>query len=384
MATTPSNQQNSPDSADSFDTPESKETSPGETAADADHQESESSKLASEESERIKVLLLLDAITLIVLMINLGWLIFDWFYTFDWFNNAFASIWSTGHSWYGEVIHDHFYYYDLYFVAFFVAEILISWVVAIKQHTYPKWYDYPFVHWYDVLGCIPVTGFRFLRLLRVITIVLRIQRLGWVDIRSWWIVQALDRPYRIIMEEISDRVVINVLQGAQTEIRQSNDLEDKIINQVIKPRAALIADELSTRISETTRNTYRQHRDELADYLQHAVHKAVADNKEVTRLARIPLVGDSIRDQLDHAISDILLKSLDSALGQLDQQLVDNMITTALDEWLQSQKNENLTELGDAIAETMELVQQQVAIKRWQKIDNQAKSEDVVATDSEN
>lgn len=319
----------------------------------------------ADEKRRLKLSLILDLLVLAVLLVNLSWLLFDWLYTFDWFGSLFQSVWLEGYKWYGDEVHARFYTIDLFFVAFFVAEILFSWALAIAHKTYPKWYDYPFVHWYDVLGCIPVTGLRFLRLLRVVTILLRLQKLGWIDFRSWWLAKALARPYRIIMEEISDRVVINVLDGAKDELQQNDQVEKKIIEQVIEPRADHIAGELAARFTETTTHTYQAHRDAIAEHFKDAVHDAVEDNREVANLAMIPVVGSTIKSQLDRAISDILINTLDSAVGELDQNLVNKIIGTALHEWMHSQKATNLTELSDAIAETLGIVQEQVAVKRW-------------------
>lgn len=320
---------------------------------------------AATEQQRIKLQLSLDAITLIVLIINLGWLLFDWLYTFDWFAFLFTWAWSNGHAWYGEHIHSHFYTIDLFFVAFFIGELLLSWGIAVKHKRFPKWYDYPFVHWYDVLGCIPVTGFRFLRLLRVVAILLRLQKLQWIDLRSWWITKTLQRPYRIIVEEISDRVVLNVLEGTKGELQQDDDLEHQIIQNVILPRSTAIADAIANRLTTMTTVTYQQHRQELAQFLSEAVHTAVETNDEIGTFAKIPVVGDTIKHQLDQAISDILISSLDQAIGQLDENLVKNMVATALQEWLQAQETNDLTELGHATAEILDIVKTQVAYKRW-------------------
>lgn len=60
------------------------------------------------------------------------------------------------------------------FVSIFIAELLIRWMVTIHQKTYHKWFFYPVIHWFDVLGCIPVGSFRWLRLLRVFSILYRL------------------------------------------------------------------------------------------------------------------------------------------------------------------------------------------------------------------
>ncbi|HBZ99013.1 MAG TPA: preprotein translocase subunit SecA, partial [Pseudomonas sp.] len=52
------------------------------------------------------------------------------------------------------------------FVAVFLLDVLLGWTVALFERRYARWYYYPFAHWYDVLGCIPLAGVRWLRGLR--------------------------------------------------------------------------------------------------------------------------------------------------------------------------------------------------------------------------
>ncbi len=90
---------------------------------------------------------------------------------------------------------------------------MIRWAVAIARGTYHRWFFYPFVHWYDLLGCIPVGSFRWLRILRVVSLMFRLQKMGVVDFRDTYIGRSVIKYYRILVEEVSDRVVINVLEG---------------------------------------------------------------------------------------------------------------------------------------------------------------------------
>ena len=105
-----------------------------------------------------------------------------------------------------------------------------------------NWIAYPFIHWYDVLGCIPVGGFRSLRLLRIISIVFRLHKKGIIDIRSTWWYKLINRYYCMLAEEVSDRVVVNIINGTQKEIEAGAPITDKLIEQIIKPRQELIVE----------------------------------------------------------------------------------------------------------------------------------------------
>src|SRR5699024_12405934 len=99
-----------------------------------------------------------------------------------------------------------FAFIDLCFVAVFAADVLFGWAVAIWQRTYYRWFFYPFLHWYDVLGCIPLSGFRWLRVLRLIALGVRLQRLEIIDVRNWRQYACLRHYYDIVVEDRSDRV----------------------------------------------------------------------------------------------------------------------------------------------------------------------------------
>ncbi|MDV7396135.1 hypothetical protein RZS08_32380, partial [Arthrospira platensis SPKY1] len=119
---------------------------------------------------------------------------------------------------YAEQIHTNFVAYDLVFVAIFLTEFVVRWIIAVHRNTYHRWFFYPFVHWYDLLGCIPVGSFRWLRLLRVISIVYRLQKYQIIDISNLYIVRFVRKYLNVLLEELSDRIVLNVLDGVQDEI----------------------------------------------------------------------------------------------------------------------------------------------------------------------
>ena len=67
-------------------------------------------------------------------------------------------------------VHENFALYDLAFIAVFLSEFCIRWVAAIIRQTYMRWYFFPFIHWYDLIGCIPLGGARIFRFLRIFSI----------------------------------------------------------------------------------------------------------------------------------------------------------------------------------------------------------------------
>ena len=94
-----------------------------------------------------------------------------------------------------------------------VAELVVRWLIAIVQKRHYRWFFFPFVHWYEVLGCAP--QLRALRLLRVGVIGYRLHELGYKVLPASWLA-TIKFYYQMIMEEISDRVILTAIDNIRT------------------------------------------------------------------------------------------------------------------------------------------------------------------------
>ena len=288
---------------------------------------------AAERKSSARWLLLFWDVTIVVLVaFNLGLIILDSFFILSPINQAFASLWPSGHALFDTHIHQNFQSIDLVFVSIFITDVFLSWIVAVCEKRHERWWFYPFVHWYDVLGCIPLAGFRFLRVLRVVSILFRLQRLGLIDVRSWGIYKFCERYYSILIEEVSDRVVENVLTGVQDEIRDgASDLPKKIINQVIVPRQERLVDEITTRISETTGGVYSRNRSEVHDYIGGLIKRAVHSNSAAQTIDRIPGLGDAILGAIDDTLTDTSCDLIDEVVKSLSSKEFEEVLNSMLD-----------------------------------------------------
>ena len=52
---------------------------------------------------------------------------------------------------------DHFWLIDLPFLTLFLFEFGVRWSLSVRRREYARWYFFPMLHWYDVLGLIPYT-----------------------------------------------------------------------------------------------------------------------------------------------------------------------------------------------------------------------------------
>lgn len=279
--------------------------------------------------------LILDLIMLGLLVINLSWLIFDWLFAGNAFSAVVAQISTPFHDLYRDEIHPNFLLYDLAFVAIFITEFLLRWFAALKRKTHARWYWYPFIHWYEVLGCIPLTGFRALRLLRIISMLYRLQHLGVIDLNETRAGKLVRENYKVLIEHISDRVVLNVLDGVQEEIQHGHPVVRNIIDKVIKPKKSQLSQAIVNPFSIKLAKHYNVHKADIRNYLEARITEAVEQSEDISRLEKIPMVGQYTIDLLERSISDIVFSIINQTAEDLtdkdNQKLIQSAIESSLE-----------------------------------------------------
>jgi len=318
--------------------------------------------------DRHTVFIVVDFIMLGLIVVNLSWIIFDGLFGSQ-SVQAILLTYSPGFFvFYRDTLHADFILYDLVFVAIFIAELLIRWTFAIINKTYYRWFFYPFVHWYDVLGCIPVGSFRFLRLLRVVSILYRLQKHGIVDLTKTYPFRFSQKYIKVIVEEISDRVVVNVLNGVQSEIRSGTPVVHRITNDVLLPRKEQLVDWISDRIKELVETSYESRRSEVKSLLDVVITKSIRSNPDLSNLSKIPLMGDTLSGKAESIISDIAYNIVDQLIADLKtgQQagLIHEMSDVFINSIAEPQGEFNET-IKTSLLESIELIKDEVKIQQW-------------------
>lgn len=314
---------------------------------------------------------IIDFIMLGLLILNLGLIIFDAIYSFAGVQQLLAERLPAFQSAY-HPIHENFIFYDLIFVSIFLTEFVVRWAYAINAGLYSRWYFYPFIHWYDLIGCIPVGSFRFLRVLRVISIVYRLHKYGVIDFTQTRVYQFFDFYYDAFMEELSDRIVIKILTGMQDEIRRGSPLFERIQHDILYPRRAMIADWISQRVAEATQEGYVPRRGALRSYLEDRVDQALKQNVELSRLRYLPVVGPTIQETLEEAVGDIVASVIHQLLDDLgstrNHGFIEDIVNAFLPERHVTQGEPATNEaLMNLINEVLEAVKKQVHVKHWRE-----------------
>lgn len=313
---------------------------------------------------------IVDIFMMVLLFVNLSLIIFDWLFMTGIVKQFLSIYLNSFYHYYNKNIHQNFLTIDLYFVAIFLAELCVRWAIAIKQHTYHRWFFYPFVHWYDTLGCVPIASFRFFRILRIVSIFYRLQRLSIIDIKKTYLFRSIAGYYAIIVEEISDRVMINLINGVQKELKSESSITDQIITQVILPRKELLTEWLASRIGKVAAETYHAHKVEIHQYLAHLVGEALKGNKEVKAIKQVPVVGGFISKSLEKVVADIALTSVNNVMEDLSggqhHTLFHNMTAYAVEGLIGKEEQDNLGNATRAVLiESLELIKTHIKIQQW-------------------
>lgn len=325
--------------------------------------------------------LVVDVVLVALLLVNLALIIFDWLFAVEAIRGALAGLLPAFESWYGRVVHPNFILIDLGFVAVFLADFLVSWIVAVAGGLYHRWFFYPFVHWYDLLGCVPLAGFRFLRLLRVITILYRLQRTGIIDLADTAAGRVLSKYYRVLLEEVADRVILKMLSDVQEEVKRGGPLLDQIVGEVLEPRKGELVEWMSRRLQAVAAENYARYRGQLQGYISRRVREALSENTEFAMLGSVPVAGSIIRTRVERGITEMISSVMNGVAADLaserNKPMVDEAADIAFDAMVFKQDEGELNRIViDTIDRVIEVVKRQVAVQQWKIADLAVDDED--------
>ncbi|MDN6321940.1 MAG: ion transporter [Halomonas sp.] len=308
-----------------------------------------------------------DFFILTLVVINLALLLFDSLFLLGPINQGIASIAPGFHSFYDTTIHSRFIAIDLVFVSFFIADVLLGWSIAIAERRYHRWFFYPFVHWYDVLGCIPLAGFRLLRILRVVSLLNRLNRLGLIDVTRWDIYLFFAKYYDILLEELSDRIALRLLGNVQQQIRASDSLTERVIDRVIMPRKAQLIHEIAQRLENTVGKAYQHNRQAIMAAISDLVGRTLRESPEMQNLRRLPM-GQQATNAMEASLSGVAQRLVDELVlgihSEEFRQLVERTADSSFDTWLTvDEGSDRVTE--QVLYDILEMLKDQIRHQDW-------------------
>jgi hypothetical protein len=307
----------------------------------------------------------IDLFMLCLTIFDLFWLMFDAAYSAQVFRKFLDGILPFDYS----PIHADFYLYDGIIVSVFIVEFIGRWVYAIYHKTYDKWFFYPFFHWYDILGCIPTSSFRMMRLFRVVGLVYRLDRWQVINLRNYAIYNKMLEYYNIVLEEISDRVAVKVLSEAKEELGAGEPLLAAISSQVIQPKRKALSNMITETIQRGLAEQYPPYRKILERHIKTVVKDKVSTNKEVRQFTKIPVVGSQIETMLNQSVSQIVFGVIDQLIQDTanpdNQKVLELGVNSLIEVLLEQQKIPNRAIGNEIIMESIDIIIERVQVQKW-------------------
>lgn len=314
--------------------------------------------------------LVLDLAMVGLVLLNLALIIFDTLYSSAAVQATLERMSPEFNRFYGERVHANFLVYDLVFVAIFLVEFCFQWAMAVRKQLYARWYFYPFLHWYDLVGCIPIGSLRMLRLLRLVSLLVRLQKMGIIDLTGTRAYRFMAFYFNVFIDEVSDRVILRTLDDVRREVQDDAPITRELVRGVIAPRRDDIVRLLSRRIGEVADRSYRRHQEAIRDYVAELIDEAVNADAGIRRLERAPVVGRALVGTLRQSINDIVYEIFDRVVRDLsateDNRVVDEAVTVIIDAVLE--EHPELGDIGTRITlEAIELLKDRVRVQHWKE-----------------
>ena len=308
-----------------------------------------------------------DFVLLTVLLINLLLLCWDWIYSIPSVTDFFKESTPGFYDFYNP-LHVNIQTIDLVFIGIYLLDIIIGWSISVFKKK-ERFYHYPLSHWYDVIGCIPAGSLLFFRLLRIVSIFIRLYKKKLVNLSKIAIFRKLIKVYNIILEEIADRVVLNILGGIKSNVRSGMPVSKEIIDKIILPHKDTITSLILSKVRTIAQREYNTHKDELADYIKASSRRAVEGNKELAKLKLIPVLGNQITDTISKSVSQTVVSVVDNIVtdtlsdsGQAKAKAISNEITDFAFEDLEKQLSPIVT---DIVVESIALIARAAGVRQW-------------------
>jgi len=269
---------------------------------------------------------------------------------------------------------DHFWRIDLPFLTLFWIEFVTRWYLALRRRSYAKWFFFPIFNWYDLLGLIPLGYFRIFRLLRVVSMYMRLRRSERSVVGRDVFSRAVAYVSNIITEEVSDRVALRLLSELHEEIEDGT--HRRIVQSTVEPRLGEIRLLLAGQIRAVLADQATL--DSLRSLLHLNLDAAVNESQA---LQAVPMPGVILRP-LVRATGEVILDTtmeaitatLDSEEGQRALEEVASSILDALVYGPGLAEIEGLAK--DVTLQVIDHMKEVVAIKKWSLPPSGAQSTD--------
>ncbi|TXD96407.1 hypothetical protein ES754_09665 [Psychrobacter frigidicola] len=282
---------------------------------------------------------------------------------------------SDGLNWYQAVIHDPLRTAGGFFTILLIVELLIRWAVAIKQQIYYRWFFFPFIHWYEVLGCFP--QLRALRLFRAVVIGRRLYQLGYQVLPQPWL-NRIKFYINLLLEELSDRVILTTIHNYRQQLTDPKTQQSLIESTIARNRDEIEATLLSLLRQELAPQLHKFNGQSeagnlLASEVGNAIQEGLANTPELRRYLRmIPIAGSLIESQLlhiGHNVGENVVHSINKRL--LDSERIDSLMIAIAHGISHIETNNSALEtlIATIISDSLSEFEAQIKVQQWKNQD---------------
>lgn len=266
---------------------------------------------------------------------------------------------------------DHFWKIDLPFLVLFWIEFMVRWVLALRRRTYARWYFFPIFYWYDLLSLIPVTALRPLRLLRIVSIYMRLRRSELSRVGKDFLSRGVAYISNIITEEVSDRVAVRILSEFGEEIGDGTHV--RIARATVEPRRAEIEQVLVRQIQAILTNEETVER--FRRLLELNLANAVEASESLRSLPLPHVVVKPVVRTVGEVILDTTLETITTTIDSPDgEEAVRAVAASILDELFYGPALVEIESLAKDISlQIIDQMRDVVTVKKWALPDEEKK-----------
>jgi hypothetical protein len=258
---------------------------------------------------------------------------------------------------------NRFWKIDLPFLILFWIEFMVRWFLAVRRRIYARWYFFPIFNWYDLLSLIPVMALRPLRLLRVVSIYMRLRRSELSRVGKDFLSRAVAYISNIITEEVSDRVAVRILSEFGEEIADGTHI--RIARATVEPRREEIEQVLVGQIqailtNEETIERFRQ-------LLRLNLDNAVEESESLRSLPLPHIVVKPIVRAVGEVVLDTTLETIEATLDTPEgQEAVSAVAGSIIEDFFYGPALAELESLAKDISlQVIDHMMDVVKVKKW-------------------
>jgi hypothetical protein len=307
---------------------------------------------------RRRPMLLWDLFMVYLAVLNVALILFDW--TWPWL----LPFWRRRWPWVVEHYDpERFWLVDLPFLLFFAAELFVRWGRAVRHGTYPRWWVFAVVHWYDVLGIVPFHQFRVFRLFRIVSIYARLHRSEMTSVGDDVVSRTVRRFADVISEEITDRVALRILGLVELEVRAG--ALSRLTRGALLPRRDEVREQIVDRLADVLADPVLHER--AGVFLRANLDRAAVSSPALARLPLPKVVLAPLVKTVGELVYDAFVETLTATVRSTDGR-------RALDDWVEEVMEVFAGQLGrgeievlveQTVIDLLAEMRRAVAEKRW-------------------